>query len=268
MHGLAWSPGKSEKAGGVTRRHLWHLRGARVLDPRPVLRPGARVLRSGPLQSLGCASAAIALRDHCRRPMDPDRHRRALGRQEPVLRILPVSGFVDARRQHAVLESVSLRRPSQRRRSAIADLRAGLHGMGVVRRYAIDGCLRPDGSCPPARWRPGAGAMGWRMGWPLPASLLAGAVFMLGGPASGRLQHTSMILSYAMFPPALLLLSLALQRRSIPIAAAFAAVAAMLTLERNHASLLLCFTLAAVWPARSSRQWSGDAGCGSAGRFS
>ena len=55
-----------------------------------------------------------------------------------------------------------------------------------------------------------------------------------------------MILSYALFPPALLLLSLALQRRSIPIAAAFAAVAAMLTLERNHASLLLCFTLAAV----------------------
>ena len=90
------------------------------------------------------------------------------------------------------------------------------------------------------------GAMGWRMGWPLPAAVLAAAVFMLGGPASGRLQHTGMILSYALFPPALLLLSLALQRRSIPIAAAFAAVAAMLTLERNHASLLLCFTLAAV----------------------
>ena len=30
------------------------------------------------------------------------------------------------------------------------------------------------------------GAMGWRAGWPLPASVLAAAVFMLGGPASGR----------------------------------------------------------------------------------
>ena len=64
------------------------------------------------------------------------------------------------------------------------------------------------------------GAIGWRAGWPLPASVLAAAVFMLGGPASGRLQHTGMILSYALFPPALLLLSLALQRRSMLIAAA------------------------------------------------
>ncbi len=43
----------------------------------------------------------------------------------------------------------------------------------------------------------------------------------VGGPASGRLQHTGIILSYALFPPALLLLSLALQRRSMLIAAAF-----------------------------------------------
>ena len=89
-------------------------------------------------------------------------------------------------------------------------------------------------------------ALGWRMGWPLPATVLAATVFMLGGPASGRLQHTGMVLAYAFFPPALLLLSLALQRRSVMIAAAFAVVAAVLTLERNHASLLLCFTLAAV----------------------
>ena len=56
------------------------------------------------------------------------------------------------------------------------------------------------------------GTLGWRMGWPLPATVLAAAVFMLGGPASGRLQHTGIILSYAMLPPAMLLLSLALQR--------------------------------------------------------
>lgn len=90
------------------------------------------------------------------------------------------------------------------------------------------------------------GGLGWRMGWPLPAVVMAAAVFMLGGPASGRLQHTGMILTYALFPPALLLLSLALQRRSMLMAAVFAAVAAMLTLGRNHESLLLCFVLGAV----------------------
>ncbi len=90
------------------------------------------------------------------------------------------------------------------------------------------------------------GAIGWRAGWPLPASLLAAAVFMLGGPASGRLQHTGIILSYALLPPAMLLLSLALQRRSVPIAAAFGVVAAMLALGRNHELLLLCFVLVAA----------------------
>ena len=90
------------------------------------------------------------------------------------------------------------------------------------------------------------GAMGWRAGWPLPASVLAAAVFMLGGPASGRLQHTGIILSYALLPPAMLLLSLALERRSILIAAAFGAVTAALALGRNHESLLLCFMLAAL----------------------
>jgi hypothetical protein len=90
------------------------------------------------------------------------------------------------------------------------------------------------------------GAMGWRAGWPLSASVLAAAVFMLGGPASGRLQHTGIILSYAMLPPALLLMSLALERRSVAIAAAFGAVAAVLVLGRNHEALLLCFVLLAV----------------------
>lgn len=90
------------------------------------------------------------------------------------------------------------------------------------------------------------GALGWRLGWPLPASVLAAVVFMFGGPASGRLQHTGMILTYTLFPPALLLLTLALQRCSLLCAAAFATVAALLTLGRNHESLLLCFVLTAV----------------------
>jgi len=90
------------------------------------------------------------------------------------------------------------------------------------------------------------GAMGWRAGWPLPASVLAAAVFMLGGPAAGRLQHTGIVLSYAMLPPAMLLLSLALDRRSMPIAAGFGVVAAVLVLGRNHIALMLCLVLAAV----------------------
>ena len=91
------------------------------------------------------------------------------------------------------------------------------------------------------------GIMGWRMGWPWPAVVLAAAVFMLGGPAAGRLTHTGMIISYALFPPALLLMQVALERRSMAFAAAFAVVAALLVLERNHVSLLLSFVLAAVF---------------------
>lgn len=90
------------------------------------------------------------------------------------------------------------------------------------------------------------GAIGWRERWPLPACVLAAAVFMFGGAAAGRLQHTGLIVSYGLFPPALLLLQLALERRSIPIAAGFALVASALALGRNQVTMLLCFVLVAV----------------------
>jgi membrane protein YfhO len=90
------------------------------------------------------------------------------------------------------------------------------------------------------------GALGWRAGWPAAASILAASIFMFGGPASGRLQHTGIILCYGLFPVALLLLQTALQRRSIAIAGAFGVVAAILALGRNHEALLLCFVLAAA----------------------
>jgi hypothetical protein len=104
------------------------------------------------------------------------------------------------------------------------------------------------------------GLLGWRAGWPLPASMLAAAVFMLGGPASGRLQHTGIILSYAMFPVALLMLSLALQRISIPAAVAFGFAMAVLALGRNHEALLLCFVIVAILAgevigAEDRRRW-------------
>src|SRR5882757_4822630 len=50
------------------------------------------------------------------------------------------------------------------------------------------------------------GAIGWRARWPLAACVLAAALFMFGGAAAGRLQHTGIILSYGLFPLALLLL--------------------------------------------------------------
>src|SRR5262245_3800024 len=78
------------------------------------------------------------------------------------------------------------------------------------------------------------GVIGWRERWPLAACVLAAALFMFGGAAAGRLQHTTLILSYGLFPPALLLLQLALERRSIPLAAAFALVGSALALGRNQ----------------------------------
>lgn len=90
------------------------------------------------------------------------------------------------------------------------------------------------------------GMIGWRARWPVAACVLAAAVFMFGGAAAGRLQHTGIILSYALFPPALLSLQLALKRRSLLLAVLFATIAAALALGRNQTSLLLCFVLAAA----------------------
>ncbi len=90
------------------------------------------------------------------------------------------------------------------------------------------------------------GVFGWRAGWPPVACVLAAVVFMFGAGASGRLHHTGVIVTYALFPPALLLLQLALQRRSIPIALGFAVVASALALGRNQVALLFCFVLAAA----------------------
>lgn len=88
--------------------------------------------------------------------------------------------------------------------------------------------------------------IGWRARWPIPANVLAAVLFMLGGAASGRLQHTGIIIIYAMFPLALLLLQLALERRSLPLAVGFAIMAADVALGRNQVALLLCALLLAA----------------------
>jgi Bacterial membrane protein YfhO len=89
-------------------------------------------------------------------------------------------------------------------------------------------------------------AIGWRARWPTAACVLAAALFMFGGAAAGRLQHTGIILSYGLFPVALLLLQLALQRRSYVNAILFSFIAAGVALGRNQVSLLLCFVLIAA----------------------
>ncbi len=89
-------------------------------------------------------------------------------------------------------------------------------------------------------------AIGWRAGWPPAACVLASVVFMFGACASSRMQHTGTILTFAQFPIALLLMQLALQRRSMTFAVLFAMAAATLVLGRNQIAVLFSFVLIAV----------------------
>ena len=66
-----------------------------------------------------------------------------------------------------------------------------------------------------------------RRGWHPAGAVVAAIVFMLGGSATARLQHTGMIFSYGFFPLALWLLEEALDRRSYRYGVLFA-------LERRH----------------------------------
>jgi hypothetical protein len=88
--------------------------------------------------------------------------------------------------------------------------------------------------------------IGWRAGWPPSACVLAAVLFMFGGAAAGRLQHTGLIITYGLFPLAILLLQLALERRSLASALGFGFVASALALGRNQVSMLMCFALAAI----------------------
>jgi hypothetical protein len=90
------------------------------------------------------------------------------------------------------------------------------------------------------------GIMGLRAGWPAAACLLAGSIFMFGGAASGRLTHTGVIITYGLFPPALLLMQLAFERRSCAIGLGFALVASAMALGRNQVALLFCYVLIAA----------------------
>jgi hypothetical protein len=82
-----------------------------------------------------------------------------------------------------------------------------------------------------------------RWGWHPVGAVLAALVFILGGAASSRLQHTGMIISYGYFPAALWSLELVLQRRSWRAGLAFGVVAALMALGRDQVAFLLCNVL-------------------------
>ncbi len=79
------------------------------------------------------------------------------------------------------------------------------------------------------------------------AATIAGLVFMFGGVAASRLQHTLMIVSYAWLPWALLLLTLACDSarrdRRLIYAAAFGLVAGLMAVDRDQVALLNCLLL-------------------------
>jgi len=84
---------------------------------------------------------------------------------------------------------------------------------------------------------------GHRLGWPAAASVLAASVFMLGGVVAGRMNHVGIITAFGLFPLALLLLEVALDRRSILAAIGFAVTAVIIALGRTQTPMLLCALL-------------------------
>jgi hypothetical protein len=95
--------------------------------------------------------------------------------------------------------------------------------------------------------------------WHPAAAVLAALLFMLGGSASGRLQHTGMIISYAFFPAALLALEIMLERRSYWCAVPFGLLAACMALGRDQVAFLMALILIgrALWLlAAASDPWA------------
>lgn len=86
-------------------------------------------------------------------------------------------------------------------------------------------------------------------GWHPAGAVLAAMIFMLGGAAASRLQHTGIIISYGFFPPALLALEIALGRRSWLFAIAFGLLGTLMVLGRDQVALLMGLSLvgAAAW---------------------
>jgi hypothetical protein len=89
-------------------------------------------------------------------------------------------------------------------------------------------------------------AVAWlalRRGWVVPAAFLAAVMFMMGGSAAARLQHTGMIFSYSFLPLALLALEESLDRRSYALAFGFGVAAGLMALGRDQIAYLGCLVL-------------------------
>lgn len=87
---------------------------------------------------------------------------------------------------------------------------------------------------------------GRRLGWPPAASVLAACIFMLGGVVSGRMNHVGIITAFGLFPLAVLLLDVALDRRSVLAAVGFTVVAVVIALGRTQTPMLLCVIIAVM----------------------
>ena len=85
-----------------------------------------------------------------------------------------------------------------------------------------------------------------RRGWHPAGAVAAALVFMLGGSATARLQHTGMIFSYGFFPLAFWLLEEAMDRRSYRYGVLFALSAAMMVIGRDQVAFLCALTLIAL----------------------
>ncbi|WP_414473865.1 YfhO family protein [Microvirga sp. M2] len=85
-----------------------------------------------------------------------------------------------------------------------------------------------------------------RRGWHWSGAVVAAIVFMLGGSASARLQHTGIILSYGYFPLALWLLEEAMDRRSYRFGVLFAVSATLMVIGRDQVAFLCALTLIGV----------------------
>lgn len=85
-----------------------------------------------------------------------------------------------------------------------------------------------------------------RRGWHPAGAVVAALIFMLGGSATARLQHTGMILSYGFFPLAFWLLEEALDRRSYAYGLLFAVTAVLMVIGRDQVAFLCALTLIGV----------------------
>ncbi|OBS51040.1 hypothetical protein A8B73_18350 [Methylosinus sp. 3S-1] len=82
-----------------------------------------------------------------------------------------------------------------------------------------------------------------RLGFAPVAAVLAGAIFMFGGVAASRLQHTGMIISYSFFPLAWWLLEILLERPRLRNGLLFGLLASLMALGRDQVAYLFCVTL-------------------------